>query len=48
MIFEVAGLFPTQRVLDEVRIQLTASPFRGVYVNNGEFDPDGTPLTFHR
>jgi hypothetical protein len=47
MAFEVAGLFEVHAVIEEVRTQVTISPFTGVYVKVVEFVPEFNPLTFH-
>ena len=46
IVFDVAGLPVVQSSL-EVRTQVTASPFVGVYVYVGLFVPTLPPFTFH-
>ena len=45
--FDVAGLFDTQTVFEEVRVQLTTSAFAGVYVKIESLRTETTPFTFH-
>jgi len=47
ILLDVAGLPVTQAAL-EVMIQLTISPFTGVYVKDVLLLPAFTPLTVHR
>ena len=44
--FDVAG-FPVWQMTFEVKMQLTTSLLRGIYVNTGLLTPAGTPLTCH-
>ena len=45
-VFEVAG-FPLAQGALEVSLQVTRSPFRGIYEKDGEFVPAIIPFTFH-
>jgi len=47
IVFDVAGLFEVQTVLDDVKTHFTASPLIGVYVKIDEFVPLLTEFTFH-
>lgn len=42
-----AGLLVTQTVREEVKMHLTKSPFRGMYVNTVELVPWFIPFTCH-
>ena len=47
MEFDMAGLFETQTVFEEVIVQLTTSAFAGIYVKTESLRPADTPFTVH-